>query len=551
MAIIALITSLPLEGITPKPDKRAGEIYEEGISMLFTQNVGQIPNHEVVFYTIHPSVVYVLRNGKININGITIDFGKEPRFITGDMEQITRVSYFGNNKSISGIATYKRVVLKEVYPNVDVILTADGKGVIEFQYIVKPGGNVKDIRVKVEGELKVKEDGIYVVEGEKELVKLSEIKAYQGADEVEVRAKVEGKYLSFEVGRYDKKETLVIDPFISITFLSDGDVAHSLAIDGSGNVFVAGYSSNSSSFAPSRNFFGTTGYYYVFVSKLSNDLSTHIATAILASSGDDYAYSVAIDGSGNVFVAGYTMNPSDFAPSRNIFGTTNWADVFVSKLSNDLSAHIATAILASSGDDYAYSLAIDNSGNVFVAGWTLNSSDFAPSRNVFGTTGLWDVFVSKFSNDLSTHIATAILTSSGDDYARSLAIDISGNVFVVGYTYNSSDFAPSRNVFGTTGSWDVFVSKLSNDLRKHIATAILTSSDGDYAYSLAIDGSGNVFVAGATGNSSDFAPSRNVFGTIRKEMVLGCLAAFAPIINVFSTIGSPDAFVIRLSNELK
>ncbi|MEO0149787.1 MAG: SBBP repeat-containing protein, partial [candidate division WOR-3 bacterium] len=176
---------------------------------------------------------------------------------------------------------------------------------------------------------------------------------------------------------------------------------------------------------------------------------------------------------------------------------------------------------------------------------------FAPSRNVFGTTGLWDVFVSKFSNDLSTHIATAILTSSGDDYARSLAIDISGNVFVVGYTYNSSDFAPSRNVFGTTGSWDVFVSKLSNDLRKHIATAILTSSDGDYAYSLAIDGSGNVFVAGATGNSSDFAPSRNVFGTIRKEMVLGCLAAFAPIINVFSTIGSPDAFVIRLSNELK
>ncbi|MEO0194233.1 MAG: hypothetical protein ABIL53_06305, partial [candidate division WOR-3 bacterium] len=214
MAITALITSLPLEGITPKPDKRAGKIYEEGIRMLFTQNVGQIPNHEVVFYTIHPSVVYVLRNGKININGITIDFGKEPRFITGDMEQITRVSYFGNNKGISGIATYKRVVLKEVYPNVDVILTADGKGVIEFQYIVKPGGNVKDIRVKVEGELKVKEDGIYVVEGEKELVKLSKIKAYQGADEVE------GKYLSFKVGRYDKKETLVIDPVLTAILTS-------------------------------------------------------------------------------------------------------------------------------------------------------------------------------------------------------------------------------------------------------------------------------------------------------------------------------------------
>ncbi|MEO0189239.1 MAG: SBBP repeat-containing protein, partial [candidate division WOR-3 bacterium] len=220
-----------------------------------------------------------------------------------------------------------------------VILTADGKGVIEFQYIVKPGGNVKDIRVKVEGGLKVKEDGIYVVEGEKELVKLSGIKAYQGADEVEVRAKVEGKYLSFEVGRYDKKETLVIDPVLTaILTSSSSDTARSLAIDLSGNVFVAGATGNSSNFAPSRVILGTTGSPDAFVSRLSNDLSTHIATAILTSNSPDAAYSLVIDNSGNVLVAGWTYNSSDFAPSRNVFGTTGgYTDAFVSRLGSSLS----------------------------------------------------------------------------------------------------------------------------------------------------------------------------------------------------------------------
>jgi len=478
------------------------------------------------------------------------------------------------------------VVLKKVYPKIDAILTADGKGIVEFQFIVHPGGNPKDI---VE-----KEDGIYIAKEGKEIVRISDLKAYQGSEEVKVRIDVKGKEVRFIVDNWDKRHTLVIDPIATaILTSSDVDFANSMVIDNSGNVFVAGYTYNSSDFAPSRTVFGTPGYEDAFVSKMSNDLGTHIATAILASSDRDYANSVAIDNSGNVFVAGYTYNSVNFAPSRTVFGTTGgYTDAFVSKLSNDLGTHIATAILTSSLSDFAYSLAIDNSGNVFVAGYTENSGDFAPNRTVFGTPGYEDAFVSKLSNNLGTHIATAILTSSYYDVANSLAIDNSGNVFVAGYTWNSSDFAPSKTVFGTPGYSDVFVSKLSNNLGTHIATAILTSSDRDYAYSVAIDNSGNVFITGETWNYSDFAPSRTVFGTtggtdaflskmsndLGTHMATAILTSsysdhaysvlidnsgnvlvagmtdnssdFAPSRNVYGTTGGSDAFVSKISSDL-
>jgi len=510
-------------------DVQAYEAYNRGVSMLFTENVGQLSD-DVVFYSMHPTTVYVLKDGSIHINGIRLSFGARPKFVTGDMPLKTRISYFGRGKAISNVPTYKRIVLKEVYPKIDAILTADGRGIVEFQFIVHPGGDPGRIKVETEGKIEVREGNIYVVKDEKEVVRISDLRAYQGAEEIEVQAMVGGKNLRFNVGRYDRMHTLIIDPVATAILTSSGiEMAHAVAVDANGNVFVTGWTNNHSDFAPSRTVFGSAVVdTSVFVSKLSNDLNTHIATAILSSSGVDMAYSVAIDGSGDVFVAGNTYNSVDFAPSRTLFGISGLADVFVSKLNNDLNTHIATAIIASSDHDLSYSLALDASGDVFVVGYTWGPTNFAPSRTVFGTSGSYEAFVTKLSNDLSSHMATAILASSGGDVAFGVDVDGSGNVFVAGWTSSSGDFAPSRTVFGTAGWIDAFVSKMNNDLSAHISTAILTSSYDDYARAVVVDASDNVFVAGYTGNSTEFAPSRNVFGTS----------------------GNYDAFVSKLNNGL-
>lgn len=516
-------------------DIAAREIYRQSVNMLFVENAGQVSN-DIAYYSLHPSVVYVLRDGTIYVNGVKIVFGSKPEEIKGSLILPTQVSYFGRNREISGIPTYRRVVLKGIYSNVDAILTADGKGIVEFQFVVHPGGNPQDIRIDVEGgSLRLEDGGLYVAKDGKDIVKISDIKVYQGIEEVEIEARVDGNSVSFEVGGYDREYALIIDPVLTAILASSlDDGAYALSVDDSGNVFVAGVTGNYSDFAPDRIVFGspgsTTNRSDAFITKLSGDLQEHIATAILASSGWDNARSVAIDASGNVFVAGKTGNPDDFASSRTIFGTSGEDDAFVSKLSNDLQTHIATAILASSEDDQINSVVIDASGNVFVAGATWHYSDFAPDRVIFGMPGgNYDAFVSKLSNDLQVHIATAILTSSYDDYAHSMTIDASGNVFIAGWTGNYSDFAPDRVVLGTPGGNDAFVSKLSSDLQTHIATAILASSDWDDALSVVIDNSGSVFIGGFTENSDDFAPDRTVFGTS----------------------GGLDAFVSKLSSDLQ
>jgi len=520
------------------------KVHEVFSTVQFVENKG-IYSNEVLYFSTSRNV-FVLKDGTIIANGIELKFG-EPKEIKLDMLTPTGFSYFSNDKALN-LETYARVVLKSAYKNIDVMLTSLGKNQLEFQFIVKPKANVNDIKLIInnaesieEGKdfIKLKKTCIYerpriLNEDEKEYPKeidcsiyIKKPEAYQGSEEVKVHYEIRNNVLSYKVEKYDKNKTLIIDPTAILTS-SSYDYAYALAIDNNGNVFVGGYTFNSSDFADNRVIYGTTGLDDAFVVKLSNDLNTLYTTAILTSSSTDIAHALAIDSSGNVFVGGYTRNSSDFATNRVIYGTTGSDDAFVVKLSNDLNTLYTTAILTSSSYEYAYALAIDSSGNVFVGGLTSNSSNFAINRVIYGTTGLDDVFVVKLSNDLNTLYTTAILASSYLESANALAIDNSGNVFVGGYTFNSSDFADNRVIYGTADNYDAFVVKLSNDLNTLYTTAILASSSLENANALAIDNNGNVFVGGETSNSSDFATNRVIYGTP----------------------GSSDVFVVKLSNDL-
>jgi hypothetical protein len=205
----------------------------------------------------------------------------------------------------------------------------------------------------------------------------------------------------------------------------------------------------------------------------------------LAGSGSyDYGYAVAADTFGNCIIAGATQGSI-------AGGSAGRYDMFVGKY--DATGN--RLWLTQRGTDqreFAYGVATDAAGNVYVTGYTGNGLD---GNNGFGG---WDVFLMKLG-PAGNWLWTKQDGTGQDDEGRAVATDVSGNVYVTGYVRG--------NFHGITrvGSSDVFISKYDS-AGNRLWSALFGSSDIDESFGIACDASGNVFVTGWTGGSIEGNP---------------------------------------------
>jgi hypothetical protein len=283
---------------------------------------------------------------------------------------------------------------------------------------------------------------------------------------------------------------------------SSTDYGRSCAVDGSGNVYLAGQTISTSGIASGGHQDTLGGSSSdAFLVKFNSAGIRQWAT-YYGGSGLDAGYSCAVDGSGNVYLTGYTGSAIGIASGghQNTYGSGN--DAFLVKF-NSAGVRQWATYYGESVSDNGYSCTVDGSGNVYLAGETRSTSDIASGGHQNTIGGSWDAFLVKFNSAGVRQWAT-YYGGSGNDYAYYCVVDGSGNVYLLGQTASTSGIASGghQNTFG--GQFDAFLVKFNSAGVRQWGT-YYGGSGHDIAHSCALDGSGSVYLAGQTLSTSGIA----------------------------------------------
>ncbi len=294
---------------------------------------------------------------------------------------------------------------------------------------------------------------------------------------------------------------------------SSGDAASAVAVDGSGNVYVTG------GFFGQVNFGGTNlgaagnGNYFVMKMDAGGNI---VWIRGEEGSGGPGGREIAVDDAGSVYVAGTFFGTVDFQPgsgTSSLTATTQAnGNCFVVKFDNSGNFIYVSGFL---GDSSSYcvpeSLVVNAAHEVYVSGYFHSTIDFDPGSATKNLTadGGTDGFLSKLDSSGSYLFGGKLGgNSTAGDHCISLALDGAGNLYMVGDISGntSSDIDPGSGVLTDSGGSYLLRFDSSCNLQGNWVL-------GYHGHSVAIDGSGNLYVTGeASGfGDQDFDPGAGQF----------------------------------------
>lgn len=390
----------------------------------------------------------------------------------------TTVSYFrGAPKEWKGgIPSFSRILYENLWPGIDLIYkgTMDA---LKYEFIVHPGADparirlayrgASTVRVDARGRLAVAtpaggfEDGQPVAyqEDAGQRVNIPIEYAFAAStpdgakDALGRRDAADSALYGFALGAYDRTKPLVLDPTILV---------------------YCGY---------------------------------------IGGPNFDYGYGIAVDKKGCAYITGYTSSVNPGFPvtvGPDLSFNRGSLDAFVAKVNAAGTALDYCGFIGGAGEDYAYGIAVDQSGSATVTGYTSSTETSFPVKTGpdLVHNGNFDVFVAKVNAAGTALDYCGYIGGSGQDYGRAIAVDASGNAYVTGSTKSTEASFPveAGPDSSANGDDDAFVAKITADGRALAYCGFIGGSGPDQGRGIAVDAAGNAYITGSTKSTETSFP---------------------------------------------
>lgn len=498
---------------------------------------------------------------------MTLEGANKSAEVGGQNELAGKSNYFvGDNPNdwLVNVPHFKRVQYKNVYPGIDQVFYGNERE-LEYDFVVAPEVDAAQIALTFDGadNLEINQAGELILTiGDEQIVQKRPV-IYQeiGGERQYVAGNYELKSddkIGFAIGAYDHAQPLTIDPVLTYsTYLGGGseDKAYDIAIGATGDAIVTG-STVSADFPVTAGTFQSVkaGALDVFVTRINAAGNSLVYSTFIGGAASETASGIAVDSRGNAFITGTTAS-TNFPTTAGAFQTAIAPgafannDAFVLKLNPTGSALVYSTYLGGGrSGEYGEDVAVDQTGNAFITGSVYSGGDpvtfptFNAAQPIYGG-GVADGFITKLNADGSALVYSTYHGGAAEDTGEAIAIDVSGNAFVAGETISTN--MPTTNAFQNVnnGSFDAFAAKFSA-AGNRVYSTYLGGFDVDGAGGIAVNRTGEAFVYGTT-RSASYPTTANA---LQPSIAIACSSCVA--IDSFLTKLSPTGDTLSYSTFL-
>jgi hypothetical protein len=221
---------------------------------------------------------------------------------------------------------------------------------------------------------------------------------------------------------------------------------------------------------------------------------------VVGAAVDDEGAAVAVDPSGNVLLAGYATQVSDFGCGAIDSGPNNSAVLVKYTPSGSCIWSKAFGVAGVGNISEVKALATDAGGNVYMLGYLIGTANFGGGNLSSTTPGESDVLLAKYGPD-GAHLWSKRFGGASNQYARGAAVDSQGNVIITGFFFGTVDFG--GGLLTSAGATDIYVAKFDAS-GAHLWSKRYGNVSGQESFAVAVDTSDNIVIAGTLKGTIDF-----------------------------------------------